>query len=305
MRPIGTGYRKAPSASRPGPSVRVRLSSVRDGATRAREDLVATEEPCEIRATHRGVEHVLGVTMRTPGHDFELAVGWMFGEGLIAAREDIRTVSYCASGPPEQVYNIVTVELADGAGFVVPTPRTTLITSACGVCGTATIEEVLARARASAVAPAGPTLPDAVLMSLPSRLRGAQKLFDATGGVHAAGLFRYDGTAVVVREDVGRHNAVDKAIGSRLLAGALPAHDLVLQVSGRASFEIVAKAVTSGIGVVSCVSAPSSLAVGLAADAGITLVAFVHDGGYNLYSGADRIVRATASSSGVSTSDSD
>jgi FdhD protein len=304
MRPVGTGYRQPPETPRPGPSVRVRATTVRATGEAQRDETVATEEPLEIRAHHRGVEHPLGVTMRTPGHDFELAAGWMFGEGLIRDHAELHTISYCKSGPPEQLYNIVTVELRDDATFVAPEPRARPITSACGVCGSATIEDVLHRAH---VAPASDTLTldDAVLRSLPERLRDAQRLFASTGGTHAAGLFTTSGERVVVREDVGRHNAVDKAIGARLLAEALPASDLVLQVSGRASFEIVAKAVTAGIRIVSSVSAPSSLAVTLATDAGLTLASFVHAEGYNLYCGERRIIRARSNAPGVSTSTSE
>lgn len=301
MRPVGTGYRQPPETPRPGPSVRLRATTVRGETEALRDELVATEEPLEIRAHHRGVEHPLGVTMRTPGHDFELAAGWMFGEGLLRGSADLQTISYCKSGPPEQLYNIVTVELRDEAPFVAPEPRARPITSACGVCGSATIEDVLHRVH---VAPTDDavTLDAAILLSLPARLRDAQRLFDATGGVHAAGLYTAGGDRVVVREDVGRHNAVDKAIGARLLANSLPAEDLVLQVSGRASFEIVAKAVTAGIRIVSSVSAPSSLAVALANDAGITLVSFVRADGFNIYSGERRIIRARSSAPGVSTS---
>lgn len=304
MRPVGIGYRKPPETPRPGPSVRARATTVRDGVEADRDEVVATEEPLEIRATHRGTEHPLGVTMRTPGHDFELAAGWMFGESLLRDRTELQTISYCKSGPPEQLYNIVTVELRDSASFVAPEPRARPITSACGVCGSATIEDVLHRAHTS-ITTEGPALEEAILMTLPARLREAQRLFEVTGGVHAAGLFTADGKAVVVREDVGRHNAVDKAVGAQLLAGKIPANDLVLQVSGRASFEIVAKAVTAGISIVSSVSAPSSLAVGLASNAGITLAAFVNERGYNIYCGERRIIRARNKAPGVSTSASE
>lgn len=301
MRPIGIGYRKPPENARPGASVRVKALTVQDGSESRRDETVATEEPLEMRATHRGAEHPLGVTMRTPGHDFELAAGWMHGEGLLRSSDELQTISYCKSGPPEQLYNIVTVELRDRAVFVAPEPRARPITSACGICGSATIDDVLHRAH-GVPANEGPLLPEEILMSLPSRLREGQRLFNSTGGVHAAGLFTTEGKPVVVREDVGRHNAVDKVIGERLLAGRLPASDLVLQVSGRASFEIVAKAVTAGISIVSAISAPSSLAVGLATEASITLAAFVRDGGYNVYCGERRIIRARSSAPGVSMS---
>lgn len=259
-----------------------------DGAVRPRSDHLATEEPLEIRVQHRGIEHKVAVTMRTPGSDFECAVGFLHGEGMVRRREHVTKVSYCASGPPEQLYNLVTVELTDDAPFdPSPLERHVVVGSACGICGKTSIEAV--HVHGIPPLPDGPALSTDVVLSLPGRLRTAQKLFDKTGGVHAAGLFEPDGTPLVVREDVGRHNAVDKVVGWMLLGGHAPAGERVLQVSGRASFEIVQKAALAGIPVVAAVSAPSSLAVQLAAETGMTLLAFVRGESFGVYAGASRI----------------
>lgn len=281
-RPIEVGFRKPPDTPRPGPTTRVRITKP-DGTTR--DDLVATEEPLEIRVTHRGAEHVIAVTMRTPGNDFELAVGFLFGEGLIDGRDDITTVSYCKSGPPEQLYNIVTVELRDAATFdPARAQRNFYTSSSCGVCGKASIDavnEVGCEPLTDDV-----TVAREVLTGLPDALRAQQKVFDKTGGLHAAGLFRADGSLLVAREDVGRHNAVDKCVGWLVLSGG--AADL-LQVSGRASFEIIQKALRAGVAVVSAVGAPSSLAVQLAEQFGQTLTGFARADGFNVYTGARRV----------------
>jgi FdhD protein len=224
--------------------------------------------------------------MRTPGGDFELAVGFLFTEGLIAPAE-VRRVAYCDDlDDEEQRYNVVTVSLAtpfDAAQL----SRNFFATSSCGVCGKASLEDVSVRCD---VVTHGSTVPAAVVTSLPDTLREAQRVFQRTGGLHAAGLFTVAGNAIAVREDVGRHNAVDKVIGERLLAGSLPLSDTVLQISGRASFEIVQKAAVAGIPVVSAVSAPSSLAVEAGDRLGITVVGFVRDGRCNVYSHPGRIV---------------
>jgi FdhD protein len=240
----------------------------------------------EIRAHGPGQEPVrVAVTMRTPGGDFELAAGFLFTEGLIGPA-DVRQVAYCDDVDTEdQRYNVITVALA--ARFDEDRlHRNFFATSSCGVCGKAALEDVEVRC---APIPSGFRVSADTIVGLPERLRSAQRVFDRTGGLHAAGLFTGDGDVVTVREDVGRHNAVDKAIGEQLLAGTLPLADRIMQVSGRVSFEIVQKAAVAGIPVLSAVGAPSSLAVDAAERLGVTVVGFVRDGGCNVYSGAERI----------------
>ena len=265
----------------------VRVVAVRDGMRTQRSDSLATEEPLEIRAQGPGQEASrVAVTMRTPGGDFELAAGFLFTEGLVAAN-GVQRVAYCDDvDDAEQRYNVVTVSLTspfDAARL----SRNFYATSSCGVCGKASLDDIAVRC---AVVPMGFTVAADVLVGLPEQLRAAQRVFDRTGGLHAAGLSTRDGEVVSVREDVGRHNAVDKVIGEQLLAGAVPLHDRVLQVSGRASFEIVQKAAVAGIPVVSAVSAPSSLAVDAGERLGVTVVGFVRDGRCNVYTHPDRIV---------------
>ena len=238
-----------------------------DGATE--RDRVAVEEPLEIRVGG----HRVSVTMRTPGHDFELAAGFLVTEGLVAAR-DLGVIEYC----PDSDDNIVDVRLVEGAGFDPELLRRNFYaTSSCGICGAASIELVRKR-----VAPLSRLdLAHDVLVAMPEKMRAAQKTFDQTGGLHAAALFR-DGELVLVREDVGRHNAVDKIVGaSALRDSALAGHALL--VSGRASFEIVQKAAVAGIAAVAAVGAPSSLAVEFAREVGMTLVGFLRGDRYNVY----------------------
>ena len=251
-----------------------------------RADTLATEEPMEIRAGGPGQEaEAVAVTMRTPGGDFELAVGFLFTEGLIAPG-DVRRVAYCDNLPGEdQRYNVVSVTLERPFDHD-RLHRNFYATSSCGICGKAALEDV--EVRCDRVAP-GPEIDVGVLMSLPDRLRAGQKVFDRTGGLHAAGLFAADGELLSVREDVGRHNAVDKVIGEQLLAGRIPLEGHVLQVSGRASFEIVQKAAVAGIPIASAVSAPSSLAVEAGERFGMTIVGFVRDGRCNVYSHPERV----------------
>lgn len=240
----------------------------------------------EIRAAGPGQEpQPVAVTMRTPGGDFELAAGFLFTEGLIRGSADVRRVSYCEDlAPGEQHYNVVTVELT--RRFDPPATRSFFATSSCGICGKASLEAVEVRC-----APVGPglRLDAAVVGSLPGRLRQAQRVFDQTGGLHAAGLFTPGGELVALREDVGRHNAVDKVVGDALLAGRLPLADRVLLVSGRVSFEIVQKAAVAGIPVVAAVSAPSSLAVDAAEGLGVTVLGFVRGERFNVYSHPERV----------------
>ena len=266
----------------------VRLSLGHRGT---RPDRLAVEEPMELRVGGRA----LAVTMRTPGHDVELAHGFLLTEGVIGSAGDVVAARYCDSvdGSGRNTYNVLDVALAPG---VAPPPssvdRAFYTTSSCGVCGKASLDAVRLHSRYS---PAGDLTAVAAqtLFTLPDALRAAQRLFDSTGGLHAAGLFTVDGHRLVVREDVGRHNAVDKVLGWALLNGQVPAGGCVLMVSGRASFELVQKAVMAGVPVLAAVSAPSSLAVDLAAESGLTLVGFLRGETMNVYAGAERITAAS------------
>jgi FdhD protein len=264
-----------------------KVIAINDGVRSERPDTLATEEPMEIRAGGPGQEAAsVAVTMRTPGGDFELAVGFLFTEGLIAPG-DVRRVAYCDDlEDEEQRYNVVTVTLErpfDHAAL----RRNFYATSSCGICGKAALDDVAVHCE---VVAAGPNVPAEVLVSLPDRLRTKQKVFDRTGGLHAAGLFTPEGELLSLREDVGRHNAVDKVIGEQVLDGKVPLADRILQVSGRLSFEIVQKAAVAGIPIVSAVSAPSSLAVSAGDRFGVTVVGFVRDGRCNVYTHADRVI---------------
>ncbi|MFI5718960.1 formate dehydrogenase accessory sulfurtransferase FdhD [Nocardia sp. NPDC051750] len=248
-----------------------------------RPDTLAVEEPLELRI---GGEP-LTVTMRTPGNDIDLAYGFLFGENLIGSADDIVSARYCAGTDAEghNTYNTLDIHLRTP----VPLPGRRFITnSACGLCGTTALDDVLSRARFPAAAHDF-SMESTTLIELPDRLRSRQSAFSTTGGLHAAGLFDADGTALVVREDVGRHNAVDKVIGWALRENRLPAADLVLMVSSRASFELVQKAVAAAIPILAAVSAPSSLAVDLAAEAGLTLIGFLRGETMNVYSATERI----------------
>lgn len=274
----------------------MRVREVTSGTSREREDRLATEEPLEIRLAWPGrAAERLNVTMRTPGHDFELAAGFLFGEGLIGSASDIHTVAYCTDHTltPEQEFNVVTADLerAPLRGPVERYDGPTAGSSACGVCGKQSVDDVLSAAgRTVLPRPGGcaATVAGDVVATLPDRLREAQKVFSATGGLHAAALFEADGAPVVVREDIGRHNAVDKVVGSRLLGG-LPTDLPLLCVSGRIGFELAQKAVAAGVALIAAVGAPSSLAVQLAERAGLCMVGFVRDDRFVVYTEPDRI----------------
>jgi len=260
-----------------------------DGVPTDERDLVASEEPMEIRAVTPDATHSVAVTMRTPGHDFELAVGFMLAEGLIAGRQDVVDVSYCRDPDEIQQFNIVNVTLAPSAGFD-PTllQRNFYATSSCGVCGKASLEAL----RTFGVATVGisPRIKASVIQSLPDRLRAAQSVFQQTGGLHASGLFTPDGDLLTMREDVGRHNALDKVVGQHAMSGDLPLSQHVIVVSGRASWELMQKSLAAGIAVVVAVGAPSSLAVELAQEFGLTLIGFTKPDRFNVYAGSHRIV---------------
>jgi len=271
------------SPPRTARDVPVNRMAVRPGGIRESEDRVAAEEPLEIRAGGRP----LAVLMRTPGDDWSLAAGFLLTEGLIRGPEDIESVRHCTDVPEPARGNVVEVTLAEG----VPDPheyarRNFYVTSSCGICGKASIDEV--RQQAPLLAHGATIAPDALPRLVPL-LRMAQVTFERTGGLHGAGLFKFDGTLVATAEDVGRHNAVDKIVGGRLLLGDWPLADRLLLVSGRVGFEIVQKAWLAGIPAVAAVSAPTSLAVELAQEAQMTLLGFLRGEDYNVYAGPERL----------------
>jgi FdhD protein len=277
------------------PEVKRRVISARDGAWTEADDVLAAEEPLEIRLLweHAGrtVRKSISITMRTPGDDFELAAGFLHGEGIIAGREDVVDVSYCMEEEDEpQNLNIVTVTLRPGLTFDASRlERHFYTTSSCGVCGKAALDAL--DLQGCAALPPGPSVDAAVIRELPDTLRQSQSVFQSTGGLHASGLFDRAGRLLALHEDVGRHNALDKLIGEQLLRGRGPLADCLLLLSGRASFELLQKALVARIPVVAAVGAPSSLAVQLAESFNVTLLGFVRPDGFNIYAGAERIRR--------------
>jgi FdhD protein len=269
-----------------GPSAPVRVVEVDGGEVRRRRDRLATEEPLEIRASGPGQPTVrVAVTMRTPGHDFELAAGFLFTEGLIAERRSFSAIRYCTDVGVEQHLNVVTVDMREHFDAT-RMQRNFFASSSCGVCGKASIDQL---AVACAPIADGLVVSRETITALPERLRAEQRVFESTGGLHATGLFDEKGRLVVAREDVGRHNAMDKLIGNRLLAGESPLSSSIVLVSGRASFELVQKAAVAGIPIMCAVSAPSTLAVDTARRLGVTLVGFLRGARFNIYANAHRI----------------
>ncbi|HMI87665.1 MAG TPA: formate dehydrogenase accessory sulfurtransferase FdhD [Polyangiaceae bacterium] len=256
-------------------------------AERSDVDDIAVEEPLEIRVAG----DPLAITMRTPGDDRELTLGFLYAEGVIASVDDVGSAAHCGRVGEEGFGNVIDVLPAPGTALaperVQGARRGTVVSAACGVCGRLSIDDLAARCRPIEDAA---TIDATTLAGLIAALRGEQRVFARTGGVHAAGLFDLSAQLIVLREDIGRHNAVDKVVGHLVLARALPARGRVLAVSGRASFEIVQKAVMAGIPILASVSAASSLAIDLAARMNVTLAAFVRDGAMNVYSGRERIV---------------
>jgi len=295
-------------SDRPESKTEARVWVVESGVSHPRTDQIATEEPLEIRLRAAGIEEGAGahpvfrrrsegaarrtvaITMRTPGADFELAAGFLYGEGIIRRADEIRGISHCEEPDldEDKRYNIVNVDLH---GHVLPDlqalERHFYTTSACGVCGKASLESL--RIRGSPSIPPGPEVDADVIRRLPEALREGQGIFAATGGLHAAALFDPHGNRLAVREDVGRHNALDKLVGWALLAGRLPLSGHIVMVSGRSSFEILQKSLMAGVPIVCAVSAPSSLAVSLAREFGITLVGFLRGDRFNIYSGLERV----------------
>lgn len=278
-------------------TARRRVLRFRDGAMDSGPDTLAAEEPMEIRVNARA----LTITMRTPGDDFDLAVGFLVSEGVVRSAEDVLAVRYCAGRTGEGIntYNVVDVSLAPSVPGPDPSlERNFYTTSSCGLCGKASLDAVRTTATWS-IAEDPLRISPATLAVLPDRLRDAQPVFDRTGGLHAAGLFSAEGELLHLAEDVGRHNAVDKVIGHALLAGSLPLRGHLLMVSGRASFELVQKAIMAGIPALAAVSAPSSLAVDLAEEHGLTLIGFLRGSSMNVYAGADRVEVGVAARSDV------
>ena len=273
---------------------RVEIRRVGDGLELT-DDLVATEEPLEIRLEMDGpdggrIERSISITMRTPGSDEELAIGFLYSEGIVRRAADVALARPCGPPAPNGLINVVRVELARGVGVELDRlERHFYTSSSCGVCGKASLEAVAVQGRfdiaSTAFAVARP-----VLGRLPEALRSDQDVFDQTGGLHASGLFSADGEILAVREDVGRHNALDKLIGSRLRDDALPLDRLGILLSGRASFELMQKAMMAGCPMVAAVGAPSSLAVELAREFGITLIGFLKRDRFNIYARPDRVL---------------
>ncbi|MFF0739993.1 formate dehydrogenase accessory sulfurtransferase FdhD [Streptomyces sp. NPDC004111] len=269
-------------------TARRRVIRIRDGAVSTRPDTLVAEEPLEIRLDGKP----LAITMRTPGDDFALAAGFLVSEGVIGDGSEVANIVYCAGAKEDGTnsYNVVDVRLTPGT----PVPDITLernvyTTSSCGLCGKASLDAVRTTARHPIADTPPLRVAPGLLSALPERLRAAQQVFDKTGGLHAAALFSETGELLDVREDVGRHNAVDKLVGRALTDGRLPLSRAILLVSGRASFELAQKAVMAGIPFLAAVSAPSSLAVDLAAETGLTLVGFLRGAQLNVYAGEERI----------------
>ena len=267
---------------------KVYVRKVRAGVARSERDVLAVEEPLELRLMHRGVTHRVAVTMRTPGEDFEMVAGFLFCEGIIQKHGDVREIRYCIDSP-QQLYNIVTVELRDEIDFD-PTrlQRNFFTTSACGICGKVSLES-LEMQGCVPLPLTQPVVPISLIIGLDAELRRAQQVFSKTGGLHAAALFDLDGKLQGLHEDVGRHNALDKLIGSRFMAGQLPVSQQVLILSGRTSFELMQKSLMAQIPIIVSVGAPSSLAVELAQNFNITLIGFLRGDSFNIYAGPERV----------------
>jgi FdhD protein len=269
---------------------RTRIWTVEAGRVRQQTDQLATEEPLEIRLLAGSERQTVAITMRTPGADFELAAGFLMAEGIISSRDTIHRITYCVDPDvdAEQRYNIVNVELrAPMLPDLASLERHFLTTSACGVCGKASLDALHLRGYTPVTR--GPEVAPTLITSLPERLRAAQGLFTATGGLHAAGLFDRAGSLRVLREDVGRHNALDKALGWALLHDTMPLAQHLVLVSGRVSYEIVQKCLAAGVPVICAISAPSSLAVAVAQEFGITLVGFLRGERFNIYTHPERV----------------
>lgn len=268
--------------------VGARTGARMEARTEVREDRLAGEEPLAIRARGPGQDPVdIAVTMRTPGYEAELAAGFLRTEGLIDDAAEIVRITIGDPGTDARPDDEVTVHLARPFDASRVAERHFVATASCGICGKASLDELEVRC---APIPAGPSVTAGTLLALPGRLREAQAVFEHTGGLHAAGLFDALGALIALREDVGRHNALDKLIGGRVLAGDLPLHGRIVLVSGRASFELVQKAAVAGVPILAAISAPSDLAVEAAERLGVTLVGFLRGDGFNVYARPERVV---------------
>ena len=285
------------SADEPGRSRQVTITRVRDGASASDDDVVAVEEPLEIRLGHESggerSEQSVAITMRTPGNDDELAAGFLFTEGIVESRDSILEIWNRSPPVPGEsdLRNVIRVDLDPGVSVdMSQLERHFYMTSSCGVCGKASLDALRTQSRyTDALRSSGFRIATRELLQLASNLMGEQRVFGETGGLHASGLFDATGNVTLVREDVGRHNAMDKLIGRMLLDGELPAGNSGVIVSGRTSFELVQKATMAGVPFLVAVGAPSSLAVDIAREFGMTLVGFLRDGRFNVYSGPERI----------------
>ncbi|MET7512104.1 formate dehydrogenase accessory sulfurtransferase FdhD [Streptomyces sp. NPDC005480] len=276
---------------------RRKVLRIRDEQVSSRPDTLVAEEPLEIRLGGKP----LAITMRTPGDDFALAAGFLVSEGVLGATEELQSIVYCAGASQDgsNTYNVVDVRTAPGVVLPdITLERNVYTTSSCGLCGKASLDAVRTTTRFAIDDTPPVRIEPSLLASLPDRLREAQRVFDRTGGLHAAALFSEAGELLDIREDVGRHNAVDKLVGRALQNGGLPLSRAILLVSGRASFELAQKAVMAGIPVLAAVSAPSSLAVDLAAESGLTLVGFLRGPNMNVYAGEHRIALRAAAAQG-------
>jgi FdhD protein len=278
-------------------TARVPVTRYRAGVGERTRDVVSLEEPLEIRVRPHGAEAAtpVAVTMRTPGHDFELVAGFLVTEGIVDGWADLSELSYCRSGAGPQLYNIVEARLRPGVTVdLARLSRNVFTSSSCGVCGKGSLEALDMSGCRPLPTEGTIRLSPEILAALPAALQGGQRDFERTGGIHAAALADAEGRVDAVYEDVGRHNAVDKVLGEAFLARRLPRPDRVLVVSGRTSFEILQKAVAAGVPAVVAVGAPTSLAIDLAQRFNLTLVGFTRGGGFNLYAGAERVVDPSA-----------
>lgn len=258
-----------------------------NGRSQRHKDILATEEPLEILLRAGEEQRTLAITMRTPGNDYDLAVGFLHNEGIIHSNDDFTSMTYCVDGN-QQEYNSLRIQLkADTFPHLHQLERHFFTNSACGVCGSTMLDDL--SERNIPALPSGPVVEPSLITSLPEKLRQSQDLFESTGGLHAAALFDLDGNLLAVREDVGRHNALDKLIGWGLLNAQLPFHNRIVMVSGRASYELLQKSYVAGVAVFCAVSAPSSLAVDVAQRFSMTLVGFLRGNRFNVYTGNQRI----------------
>ncbi|HAC65242.1 MAG TPA: formate dehydrogenase accessory sulfurtransferase FdhD [Cyanothece sp. UBA12306] len=272
--------------------IKAKILVVENSQKRSHLDTIATEEPLEIRLVNPF--QTVAVTMRTPGADFDLAAGFLYSEAIITSKKDLNSISYCVEPniDGEQRYNIINVNLKEGLQpNLKPLERHFFTSSACGVCGKASIEAL--KLRGCSPISNHLTITPEIIYSLPEKLRAAQGIFTATGGLHAAALFDKQGNLIKLREDVGRHNALDKLIGSAFLSDEIPLNNKIIMVSGRSSFEIVQKCIMARVPILCAVSAPSSLAVSLSQQFGITLIGFLRGQKFNIYSGTQRIIDVT------------